>query len=349
MDSKEAEVSSKRPSSEHIPSDAAHQYATKWSWLRKLSIETGGIQRVTDADRKNNPTTHVWNACTFWFSANFAVATLSTGMVGPSMGLDFWSSFAVILITNIFSCLLPAWTATFGLTGLRMTTFSRYSFGYWGNALVIIFSMLSTTGWNAINSISGASCLSAVSGGAMPPWVGVIIITVCVWVLSVFGIEWIHRIDSFVWIFPVIVWCVAAGTGAKHLHGHAVTPPTGANGAASALSFIAVIFSFAESWINCAADYNVRMPVNTPRYKIFVSTYIGIVVPTILVQSLGAALYTGAQADPAWRQAYAEYGVGGPLAKTLEPAGGFGKFLLVLAGLSSIPSESDLSILMHTC
>lgn len=91
------------------------------------------------------------------------------------------------------------------------------------------------------------------------------------------------------------------------------------------------------------------MPVNTPQYTIFVSTYIGIVVPTILVQSLGAALYTGAQADPAWKQAYAEYGVGGPLAKALEPAGGFGKFLLVLAGLSSIPSESDISILMHTC
>lgn len=29
------------------------------------AIETTGIQRVTDEDRKEN-TTHVWNACTFW-------------------------------------------------------------------------------------------------------------------------------------------------------------------------------------------------------------------------------------------------------------------------------------------
>lgn len=266
-----------------------------------------------------------------------AVATLSTGMVGPSMGLDFWDSFAIILVVNILSCMLPAWTATFGLTGLRMTTFSRYSFGYWGNCLVVIFSLISTTGWNAVNSISGASCLAALSGGSLPSWVGVIIITVSVWVLCVLGIKWIHKVDTFIWISPLVVWCVAAGTGAKQFHGEAVKSPTGANGAASALSFIAVIFSFAVSWINCAADYNVRMPLSTPRYKIFLATYIGIAIPTILVQLLGSALFTGAQSDTSWKHAYAEYGVGGPLMKALEPAGGFGKFLMVLAALSAIP------------
>lgn len=152
-----------------------------------------------------------------------AVATMSTGMVGPSMGLDFWACFAIIVVVNILACLLPAWTATFGLTGLRMTSFSyvcrfpnksnssliiqrRYSFGYWGNLLVVVFSMVSTTGWNAINSISGASCLAALSDGKVPLWAGVIIITVIVWVLCVFGIQWIHRVDSFVWILPMIVW-----------------------------------------------------------------------------------------------------------------------------------------------
>lgn len=53
-----------------------------------------------------------------------AVATLSTGMVGPHVGLSFWDSFAVIVATNFLACMLPAWTSCFGLTGLRMTTFS---------------------------------------------------------------------------------------------------------------------------------------------------------------------------------------------------------------------------------
>lgn len=34
-------------------------------WIKKLSVETGGIQRVTDEDRVRE-TSKVWNACTFW-------------------------------------------------------------------------------------------------------------------------------------------------------------------------------------------------------------------------------------------------------------------------------------------
>jgi hypothetical protein len=88
------------------------------------------------------------------------------------------------------------------------------------------------------------------------------------------------------------------------------------------------------------------MPANTPRYKIFWATYAGIcerisklrgdladsiVVPMILVQTLGAAPYFGVQANVAWKHAYLAYGVGGPLKMALEPAGGFGKLLMVLA------------------
>jgi purine-cytosine permease-like protein len=222
-----------------------------------------------------------------------AVATLNTGIVCGSLGLSFWDCFAIIALVNLTACMLPAWTATFGLTGLRMTTFSRYSFGYWGNLLVVVFSMVSTTGWNAINSISGASVLYALSDGACPQWAGVIVICTTVWLICVLGINWIHKLDAFLWIGPFVVWCVAAGTGAKHLDGNAIKSPIGGNGAAAAFSTIAIVFSFAVSWINCAADYNVKMPVNTPRWKIFVATYVGITVPTVLVQTLGAALYTG--------------------------------------------------------
>lgn len=35
------------------------------AWAKNLSVETGGIQRVTDEERQTN-TTKVWNACTFW-------------------------------------------------------------------------------------------------------------------------------------------------------------------------------------------------------------------------------------------------------------------------------------------
>lgn len=35
------------------------------NWATRLTVETGGIERVTDEDRATN-TSKVWNACTFW-------------------------------------------------------------------------------------------------------------------------------------------------------------------------------------------------------------------------------------------------------------------------------------------
>ena len=34
-------------------------------WAKQLTVETGGIERVTDEDRAHNAS-EVWNACTFW-------------------------------------------------------------------------------------------------------------------------------------------------------------------------------------------------------------------------------------------------------------------------------------------
>lgn len=35
------------------------------TWIQALSIEKGGIERVTPDQRQEN-VTHFWNACTFW-------------------------------------------------------------------------------------------------------------------------------------------------------------------------------------------------------------------------------------------------------------------------------------------
>lgn len=64
------------------------------------------------------------NDCLSRLSANMAVATLNVGTTGGAMGLAFWDCFAIIVVVNLLACLIPAWTAGFGLTGLRMTTFS---------------------------------------------------------------------------------------------------------------------------------------------------------------------------------------------------------------------------------
>lgn len=122
MDAEKQDISLQATSWDQTEGRFAYGRARANTWANKLSVEVNGIQRVTESERSKDPTP-VWSACTFWFSANFSVATLSVGMVGPLFGLNFWNSFAIIMIVNPLTILLPAWTATFGLTGLRMLTF----------------------------------------------------------------------------------------------------------------------------------------------------------------------------------------------------------------------------------
>ena len=59
--------------------------STVGSWIKNvlLSVETKGIERVTDEDRQQN-TTKVWHACTFWYVSTVltSIETSINSMVG---------------------------------------------------------------------------------------------------------------------------------------------------------------------------------------------------------------------------------------------------------------------------
>ena len=55
---------------------------------------------------------------------------------------------------------------------------------------------------------------------------------------------------------------------------------------------------------------------------------LGLNIPLILIESLGAGLSTVARPD--WRAAFESGGVGGLIGAALSPLGGFGKFCLVI-------------------
>jgi purine-cytosine permease-like protein len=56
------------------------------------------------------------------------------------------------------------------------------------------------------------------------------------------------------------------------------------------------------------------------RWKIFTYVYAGMVIPTILLLILGAAIGGAVPNVPAWEAAYAKDSVGGVLAEMLTPA-----------------------------
>lgn len=71
------------------------------------------------------------------------------------------------------------------------------------------------------------------------------------------------------------------------------------------------------------------IPAQTKSLKVFLATYLGLNVPLILLQCLGACVQVGAKAIPAWSDGYAAAGLGGLLDAVMHPLKGFRKVVLV--------------------
>lgn len=114
----------------------------------------------------------------------------------------------------------------------------------------------------------------------------------------------------------------------------------GPSEAGSVLSFAASVFGFAAGWSSYAADYTVYQPENSSRGRLFSWTFVGLIIPLIFCEVLGAAVMTAAATDPAYETAYETSGIGGILAAVLvPPLGHFGSFCLVILALSIVANN----------
>jgi purine-cytosine permease-like protein len=115
---------------------------------------------------------------------------------------------------------------------------------------------------------------------------------------------------------------------------------TGKAEMASVLSFGAIVFGFATGWTSYAADYTVYQAVTNSRRKVFLATWLGLIVPLLFTELLGAAIISATKINNGvnpYADGYAQSAVGGLLAAVLfPPLGGFGKFCLVILALSII-------------
>ena len=85
-------------------------------------------------------------------------------------------------------------------------------------------------------------------------------------------------------------------------------------------------------WATVAADYNCRLPTDTPPIKVFLLTFFGLFIPITFVEILGASLMTIINED--YVKAFTNGGTGGLLSQVLSPWKGGGKFILFLLAFS---------------
>ena len=302
-------------------------------------IETHGIERVPPEARRD---VRIFDNFTLWLSANLVLSTIAVGALAvPVFQMGFWDSVLAIVLFNALGVLPVAFFATLGpKLGLRQMTLSRFSFGWAGGALMGLFNVAACIGWSAVNVIVGAQLLTALSGGHVPAWAGILLIAVLTTVVSLYGYHYVHRYERYAWMPMALIFAILAAAAGPHVH-FPKTPAFSVAALASFVSFGGAVYGFATGWISYAADYNVNQPEETPAGRIFWLTFFGVTIPCILLETLGLALSTGFKGE----------GAGALLAAALAPLGGLGKLLLALLALSivanNIPNDYSLGLSMQ--
>ena len=148
----------------------------------------------------------------------------------------------------------------------------------------------------------------------------------------------VHVYERYAWMVTLFIMCCLYGLGSKAGYDVNAQKPledTGRALSADILGFGAIIFGSVAGWAPVAADYNVRLPVDTNPWRVFMLTFLGLYLPIVFTVTLGAALMT--ITDPAYVLAFGSNGdTGALIAQVLSPWGGGGKFLLVMLALSAM-------------
>ncbi|CAI7634230.1 unnamed protein product [Penicillium palitans] len=307
----------------------------------KFNIEQRGVERVPDSERTD---TSYFNIGSMWLAANMVVSSFAIGVLGKSaFSLGFVDAILVCLFFNLLGVMTVCFFSCFGPPfGLRQMVLSRFWFGWWPVKFIAVLNIIACVGWSAANAIVGAQLLNAVNAN-VPGFAGILIITFCTLFVTFAGYKFVHMYEYWSWIPTTIVFIIVFGTFAHSGDFINIPMGVGISEMGSCLSFGSTVYGFATGWTSYAADYTVYQPKTQSRRLVFLSAWLGLIVPLLFTQFLGIAVMSATAMGDGVNNKYAEgylaSGNGGLIAAVLEPLGGFGKFCLVILALSIIANN----------
>ncbi|RKK82570.1 hypothetical protein BFJ69_g3147 [Fusarium oxysporum] len=109
-----------------------------------------------------------------------------------------------------------------------------------------------------------------------------------------------------------------------------------ANISVNCLGYGSLMAGYFMTFGGTVSDFTVYHDPKSSKLKIFTYVYLGLITPSTPLLILGAAIGGALPNVESWQTAWDNYGIGGVMAEMLAPAGGFGKFVLVVLALSVV-------------
>jgi len=258
-----------------------------------FEVEPGGAEFIPLNERHGRPIQLFWT----WASPNMEFATIFVGMLAVVVfGLGFWEAALALILGSAIGGITQGILSLRGPKyGVPQMVLSRLGFGYWGNALPAgLNSVTAGIGWFAVNSVSGAFALNALTH--MPQVLCLLIIVVVQVVVAFFGYNLVHAFERYAFPVLTVIFLIASGVILSKAHPGAVhhTIP-----GAFLLTFGAS-FGYAVGWNPYASDYTRYFKPETSRAAIALWAGLGLFLSCALLEIVGAGAGTVASAVKAF-------------------------------------------------
>jgi nucleobase:cation symporter-1, NCS1 family len=253
---------------------------------RVTAVEPGGVEFIPLEERHGSPVQLLWT----WASPNFEFATVFVGVLGPLFfGLSFVQSAAAIVLGTALGSVTHGYLSSMGpKTGLPQMVAGRSAFGFAGNAIPSgINSVMAGVGWFAVNSVSGALALTALTG--MPGVLSLLVVVAIQVVVAFFGHNLVHVFERFA--FPVLAVIFLVATVLIFSKSHLGAPSSG-GGIGGFLVLTSAAFGYAAGWNPYASDYTRYLAPTTAGLRVGVFAGLGVFLSCVVLELAGAAAVT---------------------------------------------------------
>jgi NCS1 nucleoside transporter family len=249
-----------------------------------IAVEPGGAEFIPLNERHGRPLQLFWT----WTSPNMEFATVFVGLLGILLGLSFWATFLAIVIgTALGSITQGILSASGPQYGVPQMVLSRRGFGYWGNALPAgINSVVAGIGWFAVNSVSGALALNALTH--LPEVLCLLIVVALQLAVAFLGYNLIHAFERYAFPVLVIIFLIASAWTLSKAHPGAThqTIP------GAFLIELGATFGYAVGWNPYASDYTRYFKPDADKKAIAFWAGLGLLLSCVLLETVGAAAGT---------------------------------------------------------
>ena len=248
-----------------------------------LTLEGQGMAPIPEDQRYGG----VHRMFTVWFTPNMELSGVFTGTLAVVLGLGFGLGLVAIVAGTIIGSLPVAILCTWGpKTGTAQVPLARLPFG---KTIVLpgTVQWLSSIAWDALVGLFGGQAAQLLFH--VPFWVGVAIVLLIEGAVSVYGYEFVHRLQEWGSAVLIVLFLVLTVKIFQH---HIVLPHNTVHGGVLFGAFVLMVtisLSAGISWATYASDYSRYMKPNTSKAAIFWLTLAGLTASYVWVETIGLA------------------------------------------------------------